>query len=620
MNRTRLCLFILCVTLISGCKGLSIPFISDDSPVLSKNYAIEGLDEDEETKTFLKTVMDSRLQDIAELADDEDLARKEAYAERMLRTELKKALHSKGYYDAVVGYANTPQAEQNPEDGGTEEKDQDESPKENKENANAVDGTFLIRPGKKYTISSVTTQPAKFGEFTDELGIEEGKPLDSAAVLKAQNTILRKIGKDKCFFSLNARNKVILDRSDKTAEVTFVVEAGDEAEFGTLTYEGNETVRNSYLKKLFPWEEGACFRRDKIDSLRQSLIVTGLFSRAEVLLPETVPADGVIPVKVILKERAQRSVKVGATFYTDEGLGLEFGWEHRNFFGAAEKLKASLELSLLEQTLDVELTKPYFMRRDQSLSVNAFISREDTDAFEEISIGTGARINRKLTKHLSASVGTEIKLTNIDEENGEKQTFALLSGPSSLTYDSRDNSLDPTKGWQIRGVIEPFVDLFGESQPFIKMQALASHYLKVTNNLVWANRINLGSIAGAENDDIPASERFYAGGGGSIRGFGYQEVGPQENDDPTGGRSLVELSTEFRYKFTDSMGMVAFVDAGQVTEDVSPKFNDLSVGVGVGFRYYTDFGPLRFDIATPLTDGDTVDSNYQIYLSIGQAF
>ena len=613
MNRTRICLFMLCVTLITGCKGLSIPFISDDSPVLSKNYAIEGLDDDEEAKTFLKTVMDSRLQDIAELADEEDLARKEAYAERMLRTELKKALHSKGYYDAVVGYENTTQAEQTPE--GEDAKD-----KESQENANTADGTFLIRPGKKYTISSVTTQPAKFSEFTDDLGIETGEPLDSAAILKAQNTFLRKIGKDKCFFSLNARNRVILDRSDKTAEVTFVVEAGNEAEFGPLTYEGNETVRNSYLKKLFPWKEGECFRREKIESLRQALIGTGLFSRAEILLPETVPAEGIVPVKVILKERAQRSVKVGATYYTDEGLGLEFGWEHRNFFGAAEKLKASLELSLLEQTLDVELTKPYFMRRDQSLSVNAYISREDTDAYEEISIGTGARINRKLSKHLSASVGTEIKVTNIDEENGDKQTFALLSGPSSLTYDSRDNSLDPTKGWQIKGVIEPFVDLFGESQPFVKIQALASHYLQVTDKLIWANRINLGSIAGAENDDIPASERFYAGGGGSIRGFGYQEVGPQENDDPTGGRSLVELSTEFRYKFTDSMGAVAFVDAGQVTEDVSPKFNDLSVGVGVGFRYYTDFGPLRFDIATPLTDSDTVDSNYQIYLSIGQAF
>ena len=105
-----------------------------------------------------------------------------------------------------------------------------------------------------------------------------------------------------------------------------------------------------------------------------------------------------------------------------------------------------------------------------------------------------------------------------------------------------------------------------------------------------------------------------------MRGFGYQEVGPYEDDRPTGGRSIVTGSTELRYKFTDTLGGVTFIDAGSVSDSVTPDLDNLSFGVGVGLRYYTDFGPLRFDVAVPLNQKDELDQNYQFYISIGQAF
>lgn len=597
MSLVRLCLFCCCVLALAGCKGLSLPSFlgGDDADSLLGKYTLEGLEDDEAARAYIQSILDNRLSQ-GELPDDPD--ERERYIEyirQMVRGEILKAAKAKGYYDALVIF----------QPSAGEEKDR---------------GIYSIHPGALFTISEIGADPPEHRQLLDDLDLKTGQPLDSGAVLAGQARLKSILEKDRCYYSLKVRNRVILNRNEKTARIVYVIETSPEAQFGEALFEGQETVKESYLKKLVPWKKGECFRHSKIDALRESLLGTGLFSRAEVDLPENVPENGVVPVTMNLKERAQRSIKVGATYYTDEGIGLVLGWEHRNFLGAAEKLTADLNLSLLEQSLKAELNKPYFMRKDQSLTLKAEIERMDTDAFEELGIGTGFRVNRTISKHLKASIGSDVKISNIREKNGEKKTFGLISGPSSLVYDSRDDTLDPHKGFQARAVLEPFVDAFGKSDPFIKLQLSAGHYWELSKKLIWANRVNVGSIAGSDSDSIPATERFFSGGGGSVRGFAYQEIGPKEDGDPVGGRSLTEFSTEFRYKFTDTIGMVAFVDAGQVSEKISPEVTDLSVGAGLGFRYYTDFGPLRFDIATPLTDKDTVDSSFQVYISIGQAF
>ena len=195
-----------------------------------------------------------------------------------------------------------------------------------------------------------------------------------------------------------------------------------------------------------------------------------------------------------------------------------------------------------------------------------------------------------------------------------------MSFPNSLNFDNRDNKLDPRKGWNLKGTIEPFIDALGTSNPFLKTRLYASTYYGFGENTTLATRASVGTIIGAEIDNIPATERFYSGGGGSIRGFGYQKVGPVTNDEPSGGASVIEGSTELRFKLTDKIGAVTFVDAGNVSEEVTPQFSDFSIGAGVGIRYYTSFGPLRFDVATPLTNKENTDQNYQVYISIGQAF
>ncbi|HET6467002.1 MAG TPA: BamA/TamA family outer membrane protein, partial [Geminicoccaceae bacterium] len=140
--------------------------------------------------------------------------------------------------------------------------------------------------------------------------------------------------------------------------------------------------------------------------------------------------------------------------------------------------------------------------------------------------------------------------------------------------------------------------------------------------LVLALRGSAASMFGASREEIPADERLYAGGGGSVRGVGFQLAGPlDDNNDPLGGRSLVELGTEFRGRFTETIGGVVFLDAGTVYESTLPDFSRaLRLGTGVGLRYITAIGPIRFDVGFPLDRRSGVDDAYQFYISIGQAY
>jgi translocation and assembly module TamA len=128
-------------------------------------------------------------------------------------------------------------------------------------------------------------------------------------------------------------------------------------------------------------------------------------------------------------------------------------------------------------------------------------------------------------------------------------------------------------------------------------------------------------MSGAERDEIPADIRFYAGGGGSIRGYAYQSVGPTQNNEPIGGRSLITMSAELRIKITEKMGLVAFVDGGSAFESAFQDFEEtLQWGGGLGFRYFTAIGPLRLDVGIPINRRAGIDDSFQIYVSIGQAF
>lgn len=583
---------------LTGCGKEDISLLSKDG------YEIHGIEGNKPLKKYLEKIRDDRLaQPMAAGTGDERKLRAD-YRRRLLEDDLQAGLQAAGYYDAKVSFrASSEKAKEAVEGKGTR---------------------FEIATGKPYMVSRVEIKPRRFAAFAEKsVGLKAGDRLEAGRVLSAMENLKRNIQKDGCFLSLDIDHTVLLDPARQTGVVTFVVTAGEPAVYGDVHFEGLERVEEEYLRRKIEWKKGDCFKRGKIDDYRTELLQSGLFAAVDVQTPRQVPRGAPAPVTFTLKERAHRTLSAGMRYYTDEGAGFQFGWENRNMAGSAEKLSVNLKVTELQRALEAAYTKPDFGRKNQSLTFTSTIDNQTTDAYDQTGFKLGARIDRPLSKRLNASLGVEGQVTVVDDiRTNTETTFGLLSIPAALTYDSRNNALDPTRGWNASLQAAPFFDTLGETSPFVKSRATASTYLPLIggDRLLLAVRGSLGSISGADIRDVPASERFYAGGGGSLRGFGFQEVGPSQGGVPAGGLSLVETNTELRLKLSDTIGVVTFVDAGNVSDQSVPNLDNLAVGVGAGVRYYTDFGPLRLDLATPLSKDTNGTRSYQFYISVGQAF
>ncbi|HEV7415753.1 MAG TPA: BamA/TamA family outer membrane protein, partial [Tianweitania sediminis] len=194
--------------------------------------------------------------------------------------------------------------------------------------------------------------------------------------------------------------------------------------------------------------------------------------------------------------------------------------------------------------------------------------------------------------------------------------------PGTLTYDTRDNEADATEGFFVEAMVEPFFEFnYGNAVARATLEGRTYYGFGDDNRLVAAGRLKIGSLAGAPIEEVPPDRLFFAGGGGSVRGYEFRGIGVETFDGGLiGGRSLMEASVELRGRITETIGLVGFVDAGYVGAESFPSFDeDVKLGAGVGLRYLTGLGPIRADVAIPLNPGDD-DPSFAFYFGIGQAF
>lgn len=415
--------------------------------------------------------------------------------------------------------------------------------------------------------------------------------------------------------------KVIVDLAAHKADVTLTIDAGPQFRFGPISIENKGRTKDDYVQSFAAFRPGDIYDRGKADKMVSALRETGLFDQVALVSGEA--EDGALPQRLTLGERAMRSAGLGASWSSDEGAGVRSFWEHRNLMGRGEKLRLELMLAQIEQMASAEFRKPRFLREDQSLLGGLEIAHEDTDAYEENRIKTTASILRRLRPTLEAGAGLSFEYTHTKDSTGN-HTYQLFGLPLILRYDGSDDLLDPAQGSRLGLSLTPYAGRSGTPVSFARFEATGSTYLSfgARPDVTLAARGRFGSTLAERTFDIPGSIRFYAGGGGSIRGYGYQLVGPLGADNkPLGGRSVVEASGELRYRASRDIGLVAFIDGGNAYATSTPKFSEpLRWGAGLGLRYYTAIGPVRADVAVPLNRRPGIDDAFQIYVSLGQAF
>jgi translocation and assembly module TamA len=486
---------------------------------------------------------------------------------------------------------------------------------------------FEVDPGPLYQLGEVSIEAVP--PTTDvrlpspgELGLASGAPAASRAILDGEAELLRRVRAQAFALAELGERRAVVDHDTRTMDLTLRVQPGPKVRFGPIEVAGLNEVEKDFVLGRLPWEPGELITPERVDQGRQNLLDSQLFSTVRIDLGDAPDAEGRLPVTIHLAERPHRSIGVGVRYRTDEGPGGSLSWEHRNVFARGERVEVELDASGIGTVLSSEFRKPDFWLRDQVLVVRGELDYLNTDAYDSRSIGAGLGLERLLAPEMRASAGIAFRSSRVEDNEGD-ETFGLVSLPMTFDWDRSDDLLDPTEDGRVSVANEPFVDVFGNNLAFNRTELGYSHYLQVLQqpSIVLAGRGVVGTMFGASRGAIPADERFYAGGGGSVRGFGYQLAGELDDDDkPIGGRSLLELSGEIRGRFTDTIGAVVFVDAGAAFESEVPDLDEpLRIGTGVGLRYFSPIGPFRLDVGFPVNRRD-VDDPFQIYVSLGQAF
>ncbi|MEM6554727.1 MAG: BamA/TamA family outer membrane protein [Pseudomonadota bacterium] len=494
-------------------------------------------------------------------------------------------------------------------------------------------GQVQIEPGPQFTLASIdidsgtqALSEAAISAMRTVRTLKAGDVARPEAIVAEQAALVAAL-KQAGYAAARAEERTVIgDRDAGTLELTYRIVPGARILLGDVIYPSDTRTRRDYLNRLISFDENEIYAPQKLATLSRRLNATRNYRFVNVQLADTAKrttpeGDEVRDVMVQLEERARYTLSTGTIFSTSEGPGLAASLTRRNATRRGDTLTGAMTLATLERSFSVDWRIPNVTGFDRTLVLSSEIGRDETDAFDREAITVAGAFEVRRSRHLTFALGAGSEFTR-EEDAFEQRDQQILSSSLGVRLDFADDPLDATEGWRVDARGEPGVVIGDRAAQYFSLNGQISAYQPLDQNkrIVAATRIRSGFVFGAALSDLPVSRRFFAGGGGSARGFEYQSVGPEDADGtPTGGRGLLEVSGELRWRRDGPLGFVAFLDGANVSANQGVDFEDIRYSAGLGIRYDTLIGPLRFDIATPI-DPDDGDDPVQVYVSVGQAF
>ena len=497
-----------------------------------------------------------------------------------------------------------------------------------------------VTPGPRFALTEPIVNwiepppaPPLQEEVRGDIGLKAGDPGRAVDVIAGEGRLVSGLARRGHADARADPRRVVVDHAALTVAPTYNIVAGPLVRLDGVRLETRGPTNPNWVAGLAPWSEGEVYEPDDVAELERRLLETGVYDGVGVALApaDQTNADGNRPIIVTLTDRPRRVLEAGATFSTAEGSGVDLIWTWHNRFGRADTLVWQARAADVDSRLGVDLSLPHWRRPGRTLKLSAAVLNEDTDAYRRTAVAAAADLQQRIGKTSWFSYGVGLDAGRYDESRFDPVTQApinferdlvILTGRGSAYLDRSNDPLDPTTGWRLTLSAQPTAVSGEDTTVFLRAEAQATAYLPVQDNArtVLAGRVRLGSIVGGEELLVPSDRLFYSGGGGSVRGYEYQGVAPRLPDGtPRGGLSLFEASAEVRRDVFRNFQGVVFLDAGSVGFDQAPDFSNMRYGAGFGVRYKLPFGPIRADIAFPL-DKREGDADFQIYVSIGQAF
>jgi translocation and assembly module TamA len=578
---------------------------NEDADALRYSITIIGLD------PSLRAAVGSRFDALSSLQSGVKDTANAAQINRRARDDaelLTTLLKNSGYYDAVV----------------------------EPEVVREVDGKLAVslraESGALYRFTDVTVTGLeetgdKATELREAFGIDTRSAVDIDTVIAGRLALIDRLKREGAPFASIGEPQIIVDREAQTATLSLDINSVAEQKVGVFRVIGNRAPFNAkHVARIARFKSGEVYNQAEVDDLKRALIATGLASSVTVsAVPGEIP--GIADIAVSLEPAPLRTIAGEFGYGTGEGVRVAGSWTNRNLIKPEGAVTLRGLLGTREQAVGVVLRQGNFGTRDQVLNTRIGATRSNFDAFKASTFDIAAGIERQSNilwqKKWTWSAGVELVTSDerdiVGAGTARRRTFFVGALPLSLNYDGTNDLLDATRGFRLGLRTSPEISLQNGTFAYVRSQFDGSAYVPAGKQVTIAGRARIGTITGAKSSAIAPSRRFYAGGGGSVRGYGFQQIGPRDiANDPDGGRSLAEFALEARIRF-GPFGVVPFVDAGNIYARALPDFSGLRYGAGLGLRYHSNFGPIRIDVGTPI-NRQPGDGRVTVFVSLGQAF
>jgi translocation and assembly module TamA len=544
-----------------------------------------------------------------------------------------------------------------------------------------------IETGPLFHLRKITLEGDVSDAARAAFALESGTSAIAAQVLSAGQRLQDAMQEEGHTFARVDEPIAYEDLHDPVLDVTYTATPGPVYQLGAISFRGLKRVHEAFLRRRLKLRPGERYSASKVEHARADLLSLGVFSGVTVRLPKEEDATGgQVPIIFEVKERKRHGVGLTAAYSSDLGASGGATWTDRDAFGNGEQLALTANLinaggantKQLGYQVGAQLTKPNFLRNDQSLEYDLGLLRQDLDTYDQTAETAAIVLNRTLSARWKASIGLSVEHERIVQQEGVladnmnpppdkvveikpfTHYYTLLGIPITLKYDSTglSNPLDdPLRGVRI-GLSATPTESFNSTEmdpgtgasttpraTFLILQGSVSTYFDLARfdwtrpgRSVFAARALAARAFGASAFSLPPDQRFYGGGSATVRGYSYQSIGPTLPYVTTaaGGTELIAGGIEFRQRLWSNFGVAAFVDSGAVTANTGlfegsfrAFTQKLATGAGGGLRYYTPIGPVRLDVAVPLRRACSASSNaapcpdvgsFQVYVGLGQAF
>ncbi|WP_050929013.1 autotransporter assembly complex protein TamA [Aestuariivita boseongensis] len=484
---------------------------------------------------------------------------------------------------------------------------------------------IIVDPGPPFRFGQTRIAPLAPGDAAPE-GFAQGQPALATVIRQASQSAIvgwREAGHAK---AEQGPQRIVADHNAKTLSADLTIIPGPRLRFGDLIIKGESAVRPNRIARIADLPSGEVFSPEALDAVTTRMRRTGTFSSVSLREGPAQP-DGTMDIELTVIDRAPRRFGFGAELSSLEGLSLSGFWLHRNLLGGAEHLRVEGEINQIaaqdgngmDFKLGARLEFPSALRSDTTLFVLGELESLDEPTFRSDTFELGVGVTWYPMDGFEAETGVAFFRSKTRSALGPID-YTLIEFPNIATWDKRDDPLNATGGTFLRATATPYLGL-SDTASGLRLTADARAYRSFGDGrFVLAGRVQWGSIIGSDLTETHPDMLFLSGGGGTVRGQPYQSLGVDLPPNLTiGGRSFLGTMVELRTGFTETLGGVIFVDAGYVgSGSFLDGTGEWHAGAGFGVRYNTGIGPLRVDIAAPVS-GNTGDG-VQLYIGIGQAF